>query len=151
VSDKLVKMFSTWFYVGDIPGAPGTAASAVGMLMALILSPNIFIYILILAVVTVLGFKASGRMEKILDRKDPGCIVIDEVAGIMIALLLLPLTPAVVITAFFLFRAFDMFKIYPVNKFEQLEGSSGVMIDDIFAGIYTNIVMQIAVRWAGII
>jgi len=151
MSDKLVKMLSTWFYIGDLPGAPGTFASAAAVLMAVILSPNMFLYVLVAVVVTVLGFKVSGRMEGILGRKDPGCIVIDEVAGVMIAFFLLPLTPAVVITAFFLFRAFDMFKIYPANKFEEIGGATGVMVDDLVAGLYTNIVMQIAVRWAGII
>jgi len=77
--------------------------------------------------------------------------VIDEVAGVMLAFFLLPLTPAVAVTTFFLFRAFDMFKIYPVNKFEEIEGSAGVMLDDLFAGLYTNITMQIAVRWAGLL
>ena len=151
MSDKLVKMLSTWFYIGDIPGAPGTAASAVAVLMAVIFSPNIFFYILVSVIVIVLGFKVSGRMEKVLGREDPGCIVIDEVAGIMISFFLLPLTLPVVITAFFLFRAFDMFKIYPANKFEEMGGSTGVMMDDLVAGLYTNIVMQLAVRWDGII
>ena len=150
MSDKLVKMLSTWFYIGDIPGAPGTVASAAGALLAIIFSSNIILYLLILCAVIMMGFKVCGLMEKILGRKDPGCIVIDEIAGIMVALFLLPLNFAVMITAFFLFRAFDMFKIYPVNKFEQLEGSAGVMMDDLFAGVYTNIVMQVAVRWAGI-
>lgn len=151
MSDKLVKMLSTWFYIGDIPVAPGTAASAAAVLIAIIFSPNIFLYILVSIVITVLGFMVSGRMEGILGRKDPGCIVIDEVAGIMVAFFLLPLTPATVITTFFLFRAFDMFKIYPANKFEQIGGATGVMVDDLVAGLYANIVMQIAVRWAGII
>ena len=151
MSDKLDKMLATWFYVGNIPGAPGTAASAVAVLMAIIFSPNAFLYVLVSIIVTILGFKVSGRMEELLERKDPGCIVIDEVAGIMVAFFLLPLTWPVVITAFFLFRAFDMFKIYPVNTFEEIPGSAGVMIDDLVAGLYTNIIMQIAVRWAGII
>jgi len=151
MSDKIVKMLSTWFYIGNFPVAPGTAASAVGAVMAMICSPNMILYIIVTLIVTILGFKVSGRMEEILDQKDPGCIVIDEVAGIMLAFFLLPLTPAVVVTAFFLFRAFDMFKIYPVNKFEQLESSTGVMTDDIIAGVYTNIVMQVAIRWAGIV
>ena len=151
MSDKLVKLFSTWFYIGNMPGAPGTAASAAAVLLAVIFSRNIFLYILVFIAVTILGFMVSGRMEKILDRKDPGCIVIDEVAGVMVAFFLLPLTWPVVITTFFLFRAFDMFKIYPVNKFEEMEGSAGVMMDDLIAGLYTNIVMQCAIRWAGII
>lgn len=151
MSDKIVKMLSTWFYVGNFPVAPGTAASAVGAIMAMVCSPNMFLYILVILIVTILGFMVSGRMEKILDQKDPGCIVVDEVAGIMLAFFLLPMTPVVIVVAFFLFRAFDMFKIYPVNKFEQLGGSAGVMMDDIIAGIYTNIVMQFAIRAAGIV
>ncbi|MCK5014439.1 MAG: phosphatidylglycerophosphatase A [Candidatus Omnitrophica bacterium] len=151
MSDKLVRMLSTWFYVGDIPGAPGTAASAVAVLMAVILSPYIFLYIVVSVIITVLGFKVSGKMEDVLGRKDPGCVVIDEVAGIMVTFFLLPLTIPVVITAFFLFRAFDMFKIYPANKFEQIKGGTGIMMDDVIAGLYANIVMQIAVRWAGVI
>jgi len=148
--DKFVKLVSTWFYIGNIPIAPGTLASAAGVFMAVIFSQNTFLYILVFLIVTILGFNVSGRMEKILNRKDPGCIVIDEVAGIMVALFLVPLNFTVIIIAFFLFRAFDMFKIYPVNKFEQLEGAAGVMMDDLIAGIYTNLVMQVAARWAGI-
>jgi len=151
MSDKIVKLLSTWFYVGNLPVAPGTAASAVGVAIAIICSPSIFLYIFITLIVTILGFMVSGKMEKMLGQKDPGCIVIDEVAGIMLAFFLLPLSPVVVIVTFFLFRAFDMFKIYPVNKFEKFEGSTGVMMDDIIAGIYTNIVMQFAIRAAGII
>lgn len=151
MSEKIVKMLSTWFYVGNLPVAPGTAASAVGVVMAMICSSNVFFYVCVTLIVTILGFMVSERMEEILDQKDPGCIVIDEVAGVMIAFFLLPLTPVVIVTAFFLFRAFDMFKIYPVNKFEQLKGSTGVMMDDVIAGLYTNIVMQFAIRAAGII
>ena len=67
----------------------------------------------------------------------------------MISFFLLPPTTSVLITAFFLFRAFDMFKIYPVNKFEPLKGGVGVMMDDIIAGIYTFIVMHLALRFIG--
>jgi len=151
MSDKIVKMLSTWFYVGKFTVAPGTAASAVGAIMAMVCSPNMILYILVTLIVIIVGFMVSGRMEKILDQKDPGCVVIDEVAGILLAFFLLPMTPVVIIVGFFLFRAFDMFKIYPVDKFEQLEGSTGVMMDDLIAGIYTNIVMQFAIRTAGII
>ena len=69
----------------------------------------------------------------------------------MIALFLLPLDWPVLITAFFLFRALDMFKLYPVNQMEKFEGGLGIMMDDIVAGVYTNIVMHIAIRWAGIV
>jgi phosphatidylglycerophosphatase A len=100
----------------------------------------------ILAVVLVVGFYASGKTEEALGEHDPSCVVIDEVAGIMIAFFLLPLNLPVLITAFFLFRAFDMFKIYPANRFESLKGGLGIMADDIVAGLYANILMQIAIR-----
>jgi phosphatidylglycerophosphatase A len=142
--DKLTKFITTFGFIGYLPLAPGSLASLVGGWMALQLLPSLPAYFAVLAIVTVLGFIASDRMEAVMKTKDPGCIVIDEVAGIMISFFLLPTTPAVLITAFFLFRAFDMFKIYPVNKFEPLKGGVGVMMDDIIAGIYTNLTMHAA-------
>jgi len=84
-------------------------------------------------------------------QKDPSCVVIDEVSGIMIAFFMLPMVWPVSIITFFLFRAFDMFKIYPVNKFEEMKGGTGIMMDDIIAGLYTNITMQIAIRLAQVV
>jgi len=76
-------------------------------------------------------------------------LVIDEVVGVMIALWGLPLTWSVMICGFFLFRAFDMFKIYPINKLEAQPGGWGIMLDDCMAGVYTNIILRIALRCAG--
>ena len=147
---KLVELFATFFYVGRFPVAPGTLASFVGALMAIVVSKQLVMYVLLTGIVTIIGFAVGGQMEKIVKEKDPSCVVIDEVAGIMISLFMLPLTPAVIVTTFFLFRAFDMFKIYPVNKLEKLNGAAGIMTDDLVAGLYTNLIMQVAVRWAGI-
>ena len=142
--DKIIKFITTFGFIGYLPLAPGSMASIVGGLMALYLIKSFVLYFTVLIVVTVLGFIASDRMEALTKEKDPGCIVIDEVAGVMIAFFMLPATPSVLVTAFFLFRAFDMFKIYPVNKFEPLKGGVGVMMDDIIAGIYTNVTMHLA-------
>ena len=151
MSDRIVKIISTFFYVGTLPPAPGTLASIAGVAIYVLTGSNMFLYLSLLAIITVLGFKVSDRMEEISGEKDPSCIVIDEVSGVMIAFFMLPMNPAVFFSAFFLFRAFDMFKIYPVNKLEPLKGGVGVMMDDVVAGIYTNIVMQIAIRLAGIV
>ena len=129
--------------------APGTAASLAGALLAVIFNQAWVFYVVLFAVVTVVGFKVSGRMEELMGEKDPGCVVIDEVSGILIAFFLLPVNWATFWTAFFLFRAFDMFKIYPANKFEAKGGAYGIMMDDIVAGIYTFVIMQIAVRLVG--
>lgn len=151
MSDRWVRLISTFFYIGEIPLAPGSMATAAATLLAFFLHDSVWMYLSVLAIVTVLGFRVSGRMEEIKKQKDPSCIVIDEVAGCLIAFFLLPFNAPVVWTTFFLFRAFDMFKIYPVNRFEEKEAATGIMMDDIVAGIYTNLTMQIAVRLAGMI
>ncbi len=151
MTDKMVKMLSTWFYIGYSPFAPGSMASVAGVLIYLVLGQYVFAYILLFIVVTVLGFMVSGPMEKLINSTDPSCVVIDEISGVMLAFFLLPAKWPIIVTAFFLFRAFDMFKIYPGNKFEELHGGVGIMMDDVMAGLYTNIIMHIAIRWAGII
>jgi phosphatidylglycerophosphatase A len=144
--DKCVKLLATFFYIGYIPVAPGSMASAAGLLLFILFYQSLTAYVVLTAVIVISGFLVSGSMEKISGKTDPSCIVIDEVAGVLIAFFLLPKTTAVLWTGFFLFRAFDMFKIYPVNKFEEIKGGAGVMMDDIIAGVYTNITMHAALR-----
>ncbi len=150
MSDKLTKLCATFFYVGYIPVAPGSMASIAGALLSLIFSSNIFCYVAVFGLITIIGFLVSTRMEEIARKKDPSCVVIDEVAGSFIAFFMLPLSFSVWVTAFFLFRAFDMFKIYPTNKLEELPGAKGIMLDDLVAGVYTNIVMQITIHFSSI-
>ena len=145
----MIKLLSTFFYIGYSPFAPGSAASLAGVFICYALQSHAALYIVVWAIVTILGFAFSGQMEKMAGKKDPSCVVIDEVSGMMIALFLLPFTWPVVVSAFFLFRAFDMFKITPANKMESLPGAAGIMMDDIVAGVYTNIAMQVALRLVG--
>ncbi len=151
MGDKLTKLLATFFYIGAIPPAPGSVATIAGALIAIVFHGRPFMYAAVFLVITAVGFGVGGRIERMLKEKDPSCVVIDEVAGSLIAFYMLPLSLPVFLTAFFLFRAFDMFKIYPVNKMEELPGGAGIMLDDLFAGIYTNIVMHLALRLAGVI
>jgi len=144
----LARIIATFGFIGFFPVGPGSAASLAGLGMAYALREQPVFYVLIVAAVTVLGLMSAGIVEKAEGKKDPGCIVIDEVAGMLIALFGLPLSWPVLITGFFLFRAFDMFKIYPANRLEAMGGSVGIMADDIAAGIYANITLQIALRLA---
>ncbi len=144
------QLLGTFFYVGYFPFAPGSAASLLGLGLVLLLRGNPLLYVLVALAVLFLGFVTASRLEAAVGKKDPSCVVIDEVAGSFLAFFMLPPQPSVIITAFFLFRAFDMFKIYPMDKLEALPGGAGVMMDDIVAGIYTNVVMQIALRWVGV-
>lgn len=149
--DRLARLLATFFYVGNVPVAPGSLASLAGTLLAIASYGHPGIYLCLFLLITLVGFAVSGHLENLLGQKDPSCIVVDEASGVLLAFFALPLTPAVIVTTFLLFRAFDMFKIFPVNKFEELPGSIGIMADDLWAGLYTNITMQIALRWAGII
>ncbi len=94
----------------------------------------------LITVVTLAGIWAGSRAEKLLGRKDPGKVVIDEVAGQLIALL--PIASLVntdwttIIVAFLLFRLFDIIKPYPSRRFEDLEAGLGIMSDDLVAGAY---------------
>jgi phosphatidylglycerophosphatase A len=145
----LIKAFATVLGVGFLPVAPGTWATAVGVAIAYFLGRNLPAYTILLLVLLVLGIMTTGIVEKQMNQKDPGILVIDEVVGVMIALWGLPLIWSVMICGFFLFRAFDMFKIYPINKLEAQPGGWGIMLDDCMAGIYTNIILRIALRCAG--
>ena len=123
-------------------------ATAVGVAIAYYSGNYLPTYSIILVVLLILGIMTSGIVEKQLNQKDPGIVVIDEVVGMMIALWGLPLIWPVMISGFFLFRAFDMFKIYPINKLEAQPGGWGIMLDDCMAGVYTNIILRIALRCA---
>ena len=93
-------------------------------------------------VVTLVGIWAGSRVERVLGRKDPGVIVIDEVAGMFLSMILLPRTIPVLVTAFLLFRLFDVWKPFPARESQALTGGVGVMIDDLIAGLYALVLIM---------
>ena len=95
-------------------------------------------------VVVVAGTWAAHEAERALGGKDPGAIVIDEVAGMALSVLTLPLTPAVLLAGFLLVRLFDIVKPYPANALQRLRGGAGVMLDDLVAGFYALVVVAAA-------
>ncbi len=153
--------------VGYLPLAPGTWGSllAVGIYLMVrigvlshptdtppIVGTSGFLAgeFLVIVIVTLCGTWAASRTERVLKVKDPGKVVVDEVAGQFIALLPVPLTrvgawPFFVIMAFLLFRFFDIVKPYPARKLESLHGGLGIMLDDVVAGIYAAVVVTLAV------
>lgn len=88
------------------------------------------------------GLWAGGRVERVLGQKDPGIIVIDEVAGMMLSVLLLPRTIPVLLVAFVLFRLFDVWKPFPAHESQAFTGGLGVMLDDLIAGAYALILVM---------
>jgi phosphatidylglycerophosphatase A len=122
--------------VGHVPFAPGTVASTVTALALGVLTPSRLALLVAVLAVILVGTWAAQEAERVLGGKDPGAIVIDEVAGMAVSVLAVPLTPAVLAVAFVLFRVFDIVKPYPANALQRLPGGVGVMIDDLVAGLY---------------
>ena len=116
--------------------ASGTVGSLV-TLIALWLIPFTTLALLVtLAIVTLVGIWAGSRVERAIDAKDPGIIVIDEVAGMLVSVLFVPRTIPVLVTAFLLFRVFDIWKPFPARQLQEMHGGVGVMLDDLIAGAY---------------
>jgi phosphatidylglycerophosphatase A len=141
--DYVALAISTWG-VGYLPVAPGTWGSLVGVALFLLLG-SLPLQLVAIVAITWAGIWAASRTERILRLKDPGKVVVDEVAGQMISLLPLSLlamfagggpSKSGVIISFILFRLFDIFKPYPARRFERLRGGLGIMADDLVAGVY---------------
>ncbi len=142
--------------VGYLPVAPGTWGSLVGLgiflLLRLSLANNALFLIALLftiALVTVSGIWAASQTERLSGRKDPGKVVVDEVAGQLISTLPLVLMSTTtwqmwIIVSFILFRFFDIVKPYPAKKLEALHGGLGIMCDDLVAGVYAAAIVLVA-------
>ena len=135
--NTLSMIFSTFFGTGFFPVAPGTAASFLTMLLF-----KLGLYrlswpfqALIIVVLFIAGGAASTRYARLLNRKDPGRIVIDETCGQLIALFLVTPGWKELLLAFFLFRIFDIIKPYPIRKLEAIPHGWGIMADDVGAGL----------------
>ena len=143
------KLFSTSLGIGYIGKGAGTVAAVFCCICWYFAwsggYPPLLVSILITALVTFIGIWSSGVVEKIWG-KDPGRVVIDEVAGMCVSLLFLPVNAKYVICALILFRFFDIVKPLFIRKMELLPAGWGIMADDILAGIYTNILVN-AVVW----
>jgi phosphatidylglycerophosphatase A len=143
MKDKLIILLATFFGAGFLPLIEGTWASIAALIIYLVfLKANILLHLLLLAIVTLVGFLVCTGAERIFKKKDADKIVIDEVAGMLLSLLFIPAQPYYLACAFFLFRLYDTIKPAPTHSVERLSGSLGVMGDDLVAGIYSNITLQ---------
>lgn len=122
--------------------ASGTVGSFVALVAIWLLPLTPLRIAIALVVVIVVGIWAGSRVERVVGRKDPGVIVIDEVAGMLLAVILLPRTIPVLVTAFFLFRLFDVWKPFPARESQALTGGMGVMVDDLIAGLYALVLVM---------
>lgn len=140
------KLIATVFYIGYLPVAPGSIGSFAALFLYGALRNNPQMMGASIALCIVLGLLTAGRAEKLLGGKDASEIVIDEFAGMLVALYLLPPTMGYIVSAFILFRFFDIIKPRPIRNLEKLNGSMGIMLDDLLAGVYANLILQVVHR-----
>jgi len=145
---QFYKLIATSLGVGDLPVAPGTWGALFAFAITWLLYSNGQLsnplLIVLIIIFTALGTLASYKLKDEWG-KDPSITVIDEVVGYWITLVFVPFHIYTFIAAFILFRIFDISKPLFIRKLEELPYGFGVMADDLLAGIYANIVLQILV------
>ncbi len=134
-------IIATFFYIGFIPIAPGTIASAATLFVYVFIFSKLspLIYLISLIALFFLGMWASDATDAFYQTHDNGIIVIDEVLGMLVSLFLIPCTWKNILMAFILFRIFDIVKIPPANILDKRHSGFGTMGDDLISGIYANI------------
>jgi len=146
-------LIATFFGIGRFRPGPGTWGSAATVLLwaalARVLNPTARtpIAIALAIVVIVVGIPAATRVSRAFGSKDPQFVVIDEVAGQLISLIAVPLAWKTFLAGFILFRIFDIVKPPPVRQLERLPEGAGIVLDDVAAGIYALVVMQLLLRF----
>jgi len=145
MKDFVVKLFATGLFTGYLRPFPGTWGTIPAWLIAwFLIGDNPIIMLLVAIVVTLLSIAFASLAEPLLG-EDSGKIVIDEWAGMFVALCWIPHDLAIYGATFLAFRAFDVVKIWPARDSEKLPGGVGVTADDIIAGIQTNIFVQLVI------
>lgn len=142
---KLANYFSTVVKTGYLPLAPGTWGSLAALAVWYLILPFIssITFIASIIIIFAIGIYTSSITESALEVKDPSVIVIDEWVGQWIALMFLPKSIVWGVVAFALFRLFDIWKPYPISKLDSIKGGIGIMLDDVLAGIYALIGVQL--------
>ncbi|MEO6239166.1 MAG: phosphatidylglycerophosphatase A [Vicinamibacterales bacterium] len=145
---RLAVFLATVAYCGYFPIAPGTAGSAAGLVVYLLVwwSGSPILEASLILGTFAIGTWAATHAERFFGGIDPGAVVIDEVVGMLITLAFIPVSWSGAIAGFVIFRVFDVIKPYPANRLEKCHGGFGIMADDAMAGIYSNVTLRL-VMW----
>jgi phosphatidylglycerophosphatase A len=146
-------LIATFFGAGRLRPGPGSWGSAATVLLWWLVSRGIAVQwqsvaaMVLAGVAIVIGIPAATRVARASGMKDPQFVVIDEVAGQLITLVAAPVTWKTLLAGFILFRGFDIVKPPPVRQIERLPEGSGIVLDDVAAGIYALMVMQVLLHF----
>ena len=142
-------LVATFFGIGNLKPGPGTWASAVTVLLWWAVTRGVFVpnqwlvAAILAAFVTLVGIPASSIVARESGVQDPSFVVIDEVAGQLIALIFVPAEWKYLLASLILFRAFDIVKPPPLRRLERLPEGTGIMLDDVGAGLYALVIMHV--------
>lgn len=140
---RLPLTIATLGYLGYLPYAPGTVGSLAALLLIILFRPSDPVLLLIFLPVFIIGTISADNVERVLGKDSPH-IIIDEFCGFLLSVFLLPRRWPYLISAFILFRFFDILKPPPIKKIERgLMGGTAIVLDDIIAAIYANLCIQL--------
>ena len=147
-ADWLATGLATWFGCGYFPWGPGTIGSLAALVIAIVLNRSFgsgrITFLLLTLVLLVPSIWAATRTARLVGREDPGLVVVDEVLGQWITLMgATTLNARSWLAAFVLFRLFDIWKPWPVRNLENLPEGTGIICDDLAAGIYGALILYI--------
>jgi phosphatidylglycerophosphatase A len=147
-SGRIPLVLATFFGAGYSPVAPGTAGSlaAIPLVLLIDVAAPLWAELAIIALLCGVGVWSASAAERLLRCDDPGPVVIDEVAGMLVTMVAVPLSGPSLLAGFLAFRVMDIVKPYPAGRLERLGGGLGIMADDVAAGLYANLVLQVLVR-----
>ncbi|MDH3828396.1 MAG: phosphatidylglycerophosphatase A [Desulfobacterales bacterium] len=145
--ERAVLFVATGFFIGTVPFAPGTFGTLIGLPVCFLLSRLNFLQSVICILVFIpFAIWIASAAEKILRQKDPGQIVIDEIVGLIITFVGLPFNLKTVLAGFIIFRVLDILKPFPIRTLEKrVGGGSGVVLDDVLAGVYGNLILRLVI------
>ncbi len=147
---RFAQLLATFFYLGYSPIAPGTVGTLGAIFPFYLLSHFSHpIYFLFLLGFIILSIWISTEACAVFRETDPSRVVIDEVCGYLVTMFLVPASMVNIVLGFFLFRFFDVLKPPPIKRLENLPGGFGIVTDDLAAGIYANILLQVITRVVG--
>jgi phosphatidylglycerophosphatase A len=144
---KMIIIISSFFYTGYFPKGSGTVATLAFLPFYYFLLRNapVWAYVLVTVIVFLVGVWSSNYAVVIHNEKDPHKVVIDEVAGYLVTMMFIPYTGTRMIIGFFASRIFDIIKLFPARQAEALPAGTGIMVDDVIAGVQANLFMWILI------
>jgi len=145
--ERAILFVASGCYIGTVPFAPGTFGSLIGLPVCFLLSGLNFLQSVVwILIIIFFAIAIASAAEKILKQKDPAQIVIDEISGLAVTFVGLPFNLKTGLAGFVIFRAFDILKPFPIRALERrVCGGTGVVLDDVLAGICANLTIRLAI------